>query len=428
MTAQTCNEEWCVDGVALPWASGFGRPVTSSATLEDARRAVAECVVQATPASLQRLYQAALAVGARPVDELLGVASWSQCPVRSRTLGLLLAQEAPRVEAVKFGLVLLAEQGNDSDRELLLQLGTREELTDTVVAILLSQGQGNEGLAFQLTRRVHGWGRVHGVERLADTTNPEIQHWLLREGFRSDLGSELLAFTCAMTGNLHEALAARRIDAALERGAAELFTALANGSSIPDLADYPFRHEAIANWLRHLQGCRWGLYELTALDALSVCQELSQALRRDITTLTEADHATALIGRGLASPDAEDFELAEVAASQRGLDTFAWCEKRVIAGGAGLPHALVRLFEQASLSTLERALDAARLQVALPKPGAGAQGLLRTVVVELQRFPGCGEAFIEAALASDDRRSQALARQTLASWARRVDNDNGDRV
>lgn len=32
---------------------------------------------------------------------------------------------------------------------------------------------------------MNGWGRIHVVERLAQTENAEIKHWLLREGYRN---------------------------------------------------------------------------------------------------------------------------------------------------------------------------------------------------------------------------------------------------
>jgi hypothetical protein len=143
--------------------------------------------------------------------------------------------------------------------------------------------------------------------------------WLLREGFHNSVMSEYLAFTCAMAGNLHVALAAPQVDASLLRGAAELFIALANGGPAADLADYPFRHAAVAAWIEHVTGRDLDLLQLTALDSLSECEEVDRELRNKIELLRGQPQAAALIQYGLRSNDAETLERAELAALRRSL-------------------------------------------------------------------------------------------------------------
>ena len=74
--------------------------------------------------------------------------------------------------------------GDHRDRELLLLLGSLEDLTlYAAVALTRSQPDSDQAL-FDLARRVAGWGRIHAVGRLAGTQDPQIKAWLLRHGFR----------------------------------------------------------------------------------------------------------------------------------------------------------------------------------------------------------------------------------------------------
>ena len=57
-----------------------------------------------------------------------------------------------------------------------------------------------------LATHVHGWGRVHLVERLESTNNAEIKEWLLRDGYKNSVMYEYLAYPCATTGGLLHAL------------------------------------------------------------------------------------------------------------------------------------------------------------------------------------------------------------------------------
>lgn len=383
--------------------------------LNGARLALEALLAHATPTALAHLYS--IVTQPRSIRLVDVLPSRLAEPARVRALGLLLAREAPRLEAVKFGLTLLAAVDGGDDRELLLELGRHEELTDTVASVLLRQSSEGERLVLQLAGRVRGWGRIHAVEQLAQTSDPVIRHWLLREGFRNTVMHEYSAFTCAMAGNLHEALAAPRVDTALLRGAAELLLALANGGPGPDLADYPFRNQAVAAWLRHLPDKQLDLHDLSALDALLECDELSAELRQAVAGLTTSPAVSSLIAQGLTGPAADAFERADLCAERRGIDTFLHCERRVASGDPRFGHALLRLLQQTDAPRLERALSAARSQLELGATSPESGLLLELVVSELQRFPGRGRDFVQMALESSCARTRQVAATTLEVWA-----------
>ncbi|MDH6120256.1 hypothetical protein ABH930_006218 [Kitasatospora sp. GAS204A] len=158
-----------------------------------------------------------------------------------RRLGRQMAEHGTHRAPVKIGLVLLGLGGDTRDRELLLLLGTLDELT-LYAAVALHRSQPDADLAVHtLAQRVAGWGRVQAVRTLRDTTDSGIRAWLLREGFRNTIMNEYLAHLAATTGDLHSALSHPHVDTPLLDGAGGILAAMADsqGGPAPGLADYP---------------------------------------------------------------------------------------------------------------------------------------------------------------------------------------------
>lgn len=105
--------------------------------------------------------------------------------------------EAPDREPVKFGLALLGLYRNPENETLFQTVGRHEEFTLYCAVALSNLSDDTEPSLWTLARNVNGWGRIHVVERLAQTENPEIKDWLLREGYRNLVMYEYLAYTCA---------------------------------------------------------------------------------------------------------------------------------------------------------------------------------------------------------------------------------------
>jgi hypothetical protein len=122
-------------------------------------------------------------------------------------LAVRLATTATHSEPVKHGLILFGLTGAGADRELVHVLGENDEFTQcAVVALLLLCGDAEPDL-WRLGKRVHGWGRIHVVDRLWTTQRADIKRWLLVEGFRNTITDEYLACTAAVAGGLADALA-----------------------------------------------------------------------------------------------------------------------------------------------------------------------------------------------------------------------------
>ncbi|WP_345472712.1 hypothetical protein [Actinoallomurus oryzae] len=121
---------------------------------------------------------------------------------------------------------------------MLLLLGALEELTLYAVVALMKTQPDRQRAVYELARWVKGWGRIHAVERLEGSDDPEIKAWLLREGFRNDVMNEYLAHLAATTGDLYTALLGPDVDKALFEGAGGILAALALGGPAKDMTDY----------------------------------------------------------------------------------------------------------------------------------------------------------------------------------------------
>jgi len=104
----------------------------------------------------------------------------------------------------------------------------------------------------RLAERHDDWRRIHAVERLASTRNPDIKAWLLREGFRNVIDVNYLALICAEAGDLIGALRQESIDAELLEGAGEILESLRVGGPGDFILAYADGAEATNLWLGHL--------------------------------------------------------------------------------------------------------------------------------------------------------------------------------
>ena len=157
-----------------------------------------------------------------------------------RRVARMLVMAGSRREAVKAGIVALGTCGDERDRDLLVVLGSLEEFTLFAVVAMMSTQPDRERAVFDVARRVTGWGRIHAVEQLASTADPEIQAWLLRDGFRNDVMYEYLACIAATTGCLYEALLDPAADQELVTSAGEILATLSFlGGPAKDMRHYP---------------------------------------------------------------------------------------------------------------------------------------------------------------------------------------------
>ena len=96
-------------------------------------------------------------------------------------------------DLIKLGLIIV-EIFNEPDgflKDIIRTLGLSDEFTIFAIFNMMRWTDGNAEI-FALAKKVHGWGRIHAVERLEPETQ-EIRDWLLAEGIRNDVTEDYSA-------------------------------------------------------------------------------------------------------------------------------------------------------------------------------------------------------------------------------------------
>ncbi|HEX2682622.1 MAG TPA: hypothetical protein VHL77_01740, partial [Ferruginibacter sp.] len=85
-----------------------------------------------------------------------------------------LAFESPDRGPVKFGIALLGLIRDNSDIDKIITLGKHEEFTLFSAVAITNSLKESEQVLWELAKCVNGWGRIHLVERLANTKKQAI--------------------------------------------------------------------------------------------------------------------------------------------------------------------------------------------------------------------------------------------------------------
>ncbi|MFJ8164261.1 hypothetical protein ACIRBY_25515 [Streptomyces sp. NPDC096136] len=345
-----------------------------------------------------------------------------------RLLGRQLARHGTHRAPVKIGLVLLGLGGDTRDRDLLLLLGSLDELTlYAAVALHRSQPDGDRAV-HALARRVAGWGRIQAVRTLRDTPDPRIKAWLLREGFRNTITDEYLAHLAATTGDLHRALGRPHVDTPLLNGGGRILAAMAEGQGgpAPGLADYAHAVPVLRRYADLVQARTPTLARLRDLIAITLFfrhppGELPWP-PADITSLTaryedllHASHWRTLVHDHLADPHRPDFHLALRPAEVLHLDATAPLLARLETGPSLLDPAWFRALGSADRRHAAHLLDLAERRLATtPRPER--DHALLVLAHLLRRHPEHGWPLLRSALTDSTPEVRRTALSTLAAW------------
>ncbi|HEY6967946.1 MAG TPA: hypothetical protein VJA94_01985 [Candidatus Angelobacter sp.] len=380
-------------------------------------------------------------------DELLKHATERVPPCREEmgAIGRYFASGADQREATKFGILLLAVAGKNSDIKLLETLASHDEFTLFAAVALTRLVDDPEQCIWRLAQRVRGWGRVQLVERLDGTADPEIQNWMLREGFRNNVHDNYLAEICARSGKLHQVLHQSAIDLPLLDSAAELLDALLGGGPSAGVDDYNHAREALQGYISQLTpdkdlGLQHFLTVSMVLDFLDDDPaweerlesgwtiQLRQHLRARCDAILRRESWLPKIEQGLHSTDHRTFYLADAVAARLGRNTWEVHFQRV--RQAPFEHSWFRFLKLTDDSNIDQVLTFAADVLPLRQiasgpsdalglgPGFAANGVLESILWELPRFPERGWLFMKAGLQSPVVRTRNAALKAVLAWPR----------
>lgn len=358
-------------------------------------------------------------------------------------IGRWLATASPDRGPVKLGIALLGNTGLGGDVAVVRTLGAHEEFT-LYSAVAVSNGLTDpESELWALAASVDGWGRIQCVERLRDTTDPDIRSWLLREGFRNSIMYEYLAYIAATTGDLLAALQGD-VDRGLLTSAGEILSALLGGGPAEDIDDYDCGADAVAAFLALMSTRADTLRDFSAVAAIRAFlasesgwdervrhgwtatrrQAFEDACDRILHRESWLPHITA----GLADTDPAEFYLANEAARFLGIDTFDVHMAKISADP--FDNGWYDAWLQADAGRALALADLARTRLPLTEIATGpgdelglnerwrAHHALDWTLQALRDHPGVGADLLLVGLRSPVTRNRNMVLQALAQWPR----------
>ena len=356
-------------------------------------------------------------------------------------IGGWLASASPDRGPVKVGIALLGITGAPNG-ELIHELGAHEEFTLYASVAFANAREDPEPDLYRLAKAVSGWGRIHCVERLASTQNPEIRDWILLDGFRNVVMNEYLAYTAATVGDLARRLEVAEPSRELLTAAADIIKALIMGAPGKDIDDYEDAPLAVDHFLRHMHNRAETLADLIAVDHCRrflkpsdewndrLARLWSETRRADLYALCESiiahERWPALTARELESDDRMTFWRADRAARVLGIDTF---DRHItLISNDPLDGTWFQAWRLADNERAEQLVALAREHLGLESIASGpstAIGLgpdfqphqaLGWTLQALRDYPGLGGDLLTAALWSPSIQNRNGALKALKSW------------
>jgi hypothetical protein len=352
--------------------------------------------------------------------------------------------EATDREPVKFGLAVLGLYEHSDHVELFQTLGRHDEFTLYCAVALTNSSDDPEVALWELAQSVDGWGRIHVVERLAETERPEIKQWLLREGYRNSIMYEYLAYTCATAGGLLAALSEDEVDRELLTSAGEIIQALISGGPAEDIDSYDDGASVVEMLVGHMEDSTETLADFLVLNSFrSFLQDdeadwdsraergwtddRRAALEATCTEIISRPDWVEKVHRALNSQDELEFHEGEQAAKVLAIDTWDhhWRRLQEKPSDSGRWYYVMAIVDEARLPQVmefaEKSIDLTQIATGPENemglgPDFEPHTCLDYVLQELRRFPGHGTVFIEAGLKSPVVRNRNMAIAALSEW------------
>jgi len=188
-----------------------------------------------------------------------------------------LVRAARHREPLKLGILLLGLSGAEDDLsgvegdlENLFVVARHDEFTLFAAIAIGKLLEDPTDVWLALAEEVHGWGKIHLVERLCNKVEdrPDLRAWLLRRGCANGVMPEYLAYDCAVSGRLLEALSEDEPEDELLDGACLIIRSMLNGGPAADIDSYTDGAPAVRSLLGHLEGRCDSLQHLDVVGAI----------------------------------------------------------------------------------------------------------------------------------------------------------------
>ncbi|MDE6728308.1 MAG: hypothetical protein K2J80_10285 [Oscillospiraceae bacterium] len=211
-------------------------------------------------------------------------------------------------ECVKFGLSileLLNIEDNEQIKSMVTVLGLCDEFTLFSIFVMLRWADGNENIAY-LARLLHGWGRIHAIERL-DPNTEAIRKWLLREGVHNTVMPAYSALTCWNKSGAAELLFGDSPLSDEDRaGMRDIITALLGEGPVDGISALDNGDDILAEFLKKTSECVLDIDDLNAVLAIKNYAENNADLIRLCDEILNTDTARGLVAAAVKNGEAID--------------------------------------------------------------------------------------------------------------------------
>ncbi|MBR5995989.1 MAG: hypothetical protein IK026_05380 [Eubacteriaceae bacterium] len=336
----------------------------------------------------------------------------------------LILSSADR-ESVKFGLCLLELFRSDleSVKEVVRRIGLSDEFTIFSVWNMLKWDDANMEI-FDLIRKVHGWGRIHALERLEPET-PEISEWILLNGIDNYVMPSYSALTvwrkAAVENRLYGKISREEFSAI-----GRIIGALLDEGPVPGISEIENAEKSILAYLSLADG-----FSLDIEDYKNILDLKNWAADEDVDLPAVSDRCAEIIasdkcretvlrsvktGNGIRIAEALGIDFADdlLECMKTDFDRHYHSCGNVIHREGYLDRVIDLFHNKLPLDQMRRD-PAAEL-------GLSAEYIhynqLETLVYALGEHPCCGEDLVAAGLWSPVVRNRHTALRTLESWCR----------
>lgn len=455
-TAQTLPDESSTDEKEIKWAAGaldgvinhHGSPSSVQMCVEQILALLTNICVQPNKQDIEKLYTLVKKEGTLSfIDDLNNAITEIEIDFdKLYEFVYWLAINSPDREIIKFCIAILG-CFTIKQTELFMLFGMHEEFTlYSAVALqnTLSSPEERENALFTLANKVHDWGRIHLVERLARNPSQNMKKWLLREGYKNGVMYEYLAYTCATAGELNKVLEHDIDDLPLFTCIGEILEALIMGGPAEDMRDYQEGAIVCLNYLKQLLK-QSSLLDITILRSVLIILDFvsnmelesypnwDEKIKNEIIAkandFIQQDKWLALVKQDLVTPDRRKFWLAADLYTQLGFD--AW-DARFDHQKNHHSDQWFYLMKTDDSQRVERTITLAKQQndfsLVATGPaleyGIGTEyemhSVLDYILQELNRFPGIGEDLILISLNSPVIRNRNMALNAIKGWDRQI--------
>ena len=348
---------------------------------------------------------------------------------------LWLLEHATHREAVKFAIVMLGFAKCEDEKERLQTIAHHEEFTGVVLFALRNGATGANTFAFELAKKLTGWGRVAAIDFMEGNT-PELKHWLVTEGYKTRVAPTFVAMLCIEKGKLDVMLHEKEISADIFDGASHLITNVLN-YSFERIDTYEYAGQLFSRFTYHAKQHAKTLQHLDTLIHMTVYMDRDEVEWQELYGFGWKPHERNLVNDNIAqifatqplkdealaiiASGAEDDEAALEVAAYYGEPVTDAVLSKLQQKPTHLHYYAVILNSEDRVA-IQRAIDFIRTAFTFDTLSPQQLEVVQFIVSNLHDFVGVGEQLLIDCL-HRDKELQYYALLVVESWTKEQCSD-----